>query len=512
MASLRKKKYLAALPEGAEIFFQDEVEWARWKDRRGAVNRARVVRQAAGPVKVCWQAKTWSIRFRDIDGHQREISTKCTDKTGALRKLSEFSATQEKRRTGFMSSQEEKMLAWRDVPLATHRADYRDWQTARGNVPNGVKAKDGHLEEMFTKLGWTRLRDLSRAGAEGWVMSRGQHRKSSAATYNAIVNGLHAFGAWLVREGRQLQNPFDGMTRMNDRIDPRRRRRAMTIKEIGALLKAAEERPLAQRLVVWPDMNEVSRERFRAEGRERALIYRVLLNTGLRWGELRSITNGQACLDAVPPFLLLEARNEKNRKGSNIPLRSDLLPALKAHIEARRRNWPYPISDAAWAAVPLFNMPSIGRHALYEDLKWAGIQKRDANGKVLDVHALRHTFGTMLALSGAPLVITQRAMRHFSPDLTANVYTHVGILEVLGAVDGLPSITAESGLVRIAPEGCESNSENGYIPTLCPTNCIPSIMEELDVEQLKALSPAELIQIIIHWHKEHYSIRGAGCR
>ena len=61
-----------------------------------------------------------------------------------------------------------------------------------------------------------------------------------------------------------------------------------------------------------------------ALGRERALIYKMLLLTGLRKGELTSLTVGQLELDVPIPILTLEARDEKNREGSTVPIRGDL--------------------------------------------------------------------------------------------------------------------------------------------------------------------------------------------
>ncbi len=79
---------------------------------------------------------------------------------------------------------------------------------------------------------------------------------------------------------------------------------------------------------------------------------------------------------------------------------------------------------------------------LDRDLKAAGIAKRDDRGRTLDIHALRHTFGTHLSRAGVPLRTTQAAMRHSSPVLTANVYTDPRLLDVHGAVESLPALTS----------------------------------------------------------------------
>ncbi len=79
-------------------------------------------------------------------------------------------------------------------------------------------------------------------------------------------------------------------------------------------------------------LRDNTRRRLERLGRERALIYKMLVLTGLRKGELASITVGQCALDAEPPYLVLEAADEKNREGSTILLRADLAADLSRWI------------------------------------------------------------------------------------------------------------------------------------------------------------------------------------
>jgi len=75
-------------------------------------------------------------------------------------------------------------------------------------------------------------------------------------------------------------------------------------------------------------------------GEERALIYKTLVLTGLRLNELRSLTIGQLDLDSATPFAVLDAKDEKNRQGSEILLRAD----LAAHLRESRTS----SSDVLW--------------------------------------------------------------------------------------------------------------------------------------------------------------------
>jgi len=59
----------------------------------------------------------------------------------------------------------------------------------------------------------------------------------------------------------------------------------------------------------------------------------------------------------------------------------------------------------------------------------------------VDIHALRHTFGTHLSKAGVAPRIAMAAMRHSSLDLTMNIYTDPVLLDVGAAVDALPAFS-----------------------------------------------------------------------
>ncbi len=66
-------------------------------------------------------------------------------------------------------------------------------------------------------------------------------------------------------------------------------------------------------------VSAATREKLLRIGRERALIYTTLVLIGLRKGELTSITVGHVDLIGRVPNLSLNARDERNRRGSEIP-------------------------------------------------------------------------------------------------------------------------------------------------------------------------------------------------
>ncbi len=91
--------------------------------------------------------------------------------------------------------------------------------------------------------------------------------------------------------------------------------------------------------------------------------------------------------------------------------------------------------------MPLFAHPPTIR-TFDSDCRAAGIAKVDARGRVIDIHALRTTFATHLAVAGVHPRITQAAMRHSRMELTNTYYTDPALLDVAGAVNALPDFAA----------------------------------------------------------------------
>jgi integrase len=60
--------------------------------------------------------------------------------------------------------------------------------------------------------------------------------------------------------------------------------------------------------------------------------------------------------------------------------------------------------------------------------------RRSLHGAVVDLHALRVTYATLLGRAGVSLVQAQKLMRHSDPKLTANIYTRLQMDDAREAV------------------------------------------------------------------------------
>jgi len=97
-------------------------------------------------------------------------------------------------------------------------------------------------------------------------------------------------------------------------------------------------------------------------------------------------------------------------------------------------------AEGAGPREAIFNVPDKLVNILNRDLQLAGIDKADELGRTVDVHALRHTFCTLLSKSGALPKEAQLAMRHSSVELTMQGYTDPRLFDVAGAVEKLPDL------------------------------------------------------------------------
>jgi integrase len=138
-------------------------------------------------------------------------------------------------------------------------------------------------------------------------------------------------------------------------------------------------------------------------------------------------------------------RLRAHRGGARIPS-----PEAMNWLIARARKAGEAVPMRLPVARPLFYVPRDFVKIFNRDLAAASIPKKDDRDRVVDLHALRHTFGTHLSKAGVAPRTAQAAMRHSSLELTMNVYTDPRLLDVGAAVDALPSFDPRSTDLPVA--------------------------------------------------------------
>jgi len=155
-----------------------------------------------------------------------------------------------------------------------------------------------------------------------------------------------------------------------------------------------------------------------------------MLYTGLRKKEVSRLTWGDVILEDGEQVLTVRASIAKNSKDTALPIHSWLASLLA--------DWQIDNPNAK-DSDSIVKVSGSMLKVLNQDLEFAGIPKTDENGKVVHLHACRHSFITLLARMGTPPHIIQKLARHSKIDMTMSVYTHLVHGDDSIAIESLPT-------------------------------------------------------------------------
>ena len=333
-------------------------------------------------------------------------------------------------------------------PLALHVADYAKALKAKANTDKHVNSVTARIERILDRCRFNFWHDIDAATVQTFLSGLRENdeendvRGMSAQTSNYYLASLKAFCRWMVRERRASSSPVSHLDPLNPKTDRRLVRRALNENELHRLINAAQNgEELYGRdrdgVIAW-----------RLSGFDRAMLYRLAVETGLRAGEIRSLTPRSFDLDAEIPTVKVLAAYSKHRRDDTLPLRPATAAALNEYLMERELD------------KPLFSIPRREELAsiLRVDLAAAGIDYRDAQDRVDDFHALRHTFITNLASGGVHPKLAQTLARHSTITLTMDRYSHTDSHEVANALNVLPNLQHHS--CHDTPREAASQNEN----------------------------------------------------
>ncbi len=291
------------------------------------------------------------------------------------------------------------------------------------------------MEECEIRF-WT---DIQANRIETWLAGQ-RGGGMSIRTSNSYLATAKAFCAWMVESRMATENPLRYLKKLNEATDKRRRRRAFTDNEIRLLIAAVM----------------IAGAYLGLTGPERALVYALALETGLRYSEIRSLSRSSFNFSVTPATVFLKAGDAKNGCEAMIMLRESLAADLAAHM---RLHAP---------AAPAFRLPDgKGAEMLKADLELAGIPYIDEAGRYGDFHALRHTFITNLARAGVHPKVAQELARHSDVNLTMAHYTHVLVETRLEALSKLPAtaptVPESESVSRTGTDDCVAADEKGVV-------------------------------------------------
>lgn len=388
-------------------------------------------------------------------------------------------------------------------PVAEHVARWGESLTARGVNAKRVADQTARVRRMLDLGGVATLTDFTEQNIERAIAAmregvtvpvenpaegepRTRTRRWASHTINGHRVAVRAFARWLVARGVLTTNPLEHLAAVSVRVE--RERRALTLDEQRWLLAVARDsRNQVERVPVrkgaggagwnrglrrvWPD------------GPERAVIYRLALETGFRANELATLTRASFRLDADKPVVVLEGKNAKNRRAFSMRLRAETVEILREHL---RRKAPaalaFTMPPSTETAAMLREDIERARAAWIEEAPSPDARREreesdflavtDHAGAVVDFHALRVSFITNMARAGVSLQQAQRLARHCDPKLTASVYTKLGEQDDSDALDRLPSLVRPDRDDALAATGTDGKArapalqtgERGWVP------------------------------------------------
>jgi len=350
--------------------------------------------------------------------------------------------------------------------LTEHLDDFSESLKAKGNTVRHVELVTGRARRVFNGCGFRFYGDIS----GGKIMEhlnklRGDTEYKtgiSAQTFNFHLQACQQFCRWALKDRRVLDNPLAHLCGLNVKTDRRRDRRALTIDELHLLLKVARNGP----------------ERYGMAGEDRAMLYWLAVETGLRAGELRSLTRSSFDLKASPATVTVEAGYSKRRRQDTLPLRPEIANALATFLSTKT-------PEAQAFRIPVDRHKSAG--LFREDLEIAKIPFRDAAGRVADFHSLRHTFITNLANGGIHPKTAQALARHSTITLTMDRYSHTLRGQEAEALAVLPDLSA-SGKEEMGATGTDDTRTSPRNSASClalserfPRTCVDSDRHEKEL-------------------------------
>lgn len=361
--------------------------------------------------KLC-ECRFYSGKLR-LDGESRAsvVALHTTDEREAWRQLIQLRDERLMEARGLLPPRAVRETALR--PLEELRRAFLEDVKARGRAPATLKRYEKDLRRLFDRCGWKKLCDIT---PQSFIAFR-SHSLLGKKSLNDMLAVTKVFLEWL-RGQRMLKEKLLEFVKPVDMRGFRPCRRALGDEEVRSLLAVVPE--------------------------HLRVVFLTALNTGARRKEMKMIRWGDFDMDSAKPLLLFRASVSKNRKEARIPFNNELAAALRAFrpVEAA------PFQFAFAGLVP--KMETFRRY-----LAKAGIRYLDEQGRRVDFHSLRMTFGTNLVLRGQHPRSVQEMMRHSDIRITMKLYTDVTGLPLREAAAALPvfgvgnSLPGDSKICRL---------------------------------------------------------------
>jgi integrase/recombinase XerC len=280
-------------------------------------------------------------------------------------------------------------------PLQKAALDYFSYlQFEKRYSPHTVVSYKNDIDQFFQFLkiqfGHVTLTEVSSPYIKSWLASLHEER-ISPVSINRKVSSVRSFFKYHLREGNVKTNPADVITVLK------------TAKRLPAFVSSRDTKTLFQHME-FPDT---------WDGKTHHIILLLLYASGIRLSELINIRENH--IDYRRSSLKVLGKGNKERI---IPLKKEVLDALKNYSEAKRK-------EAKNAASDFFLVNAKGKK-LYPKYVYLAVNKYLSAVTTIhkkSPHVMRHTFATHLTNNGADLNAVKELLGHSSLAAT-QVYTH----------------------------------------------------------------------------------------
>ncbi len=360
----------------------------------------------------------WVIQWFDSDGKRQSKSSRTTDHAAATRIAAKLEAETALRRDGVIDGRLDKIAKQAARTIDALLTDFGAAMRSRAGIDH-IEDTRRFIDAICKANAWKLLRDIEPDGVNQFAQQMFDDGKSSR-TVQSYLTGIKSFTIWAVKNGKLASDPLATVSKPAPEADRRLTRRYLSHEEFQ-----------------W--LNSITRqtgESYGMTGTERALLYQTAIQTGLRAGELRSLTRGKLHLAGDSPFIIAAAKSTKNSKQARQYITPDLGAELSAMVGRKVAGSPvFRMPDEFDVASMLRADLTLARAAWLDTFQDS--QKRieadagdflratDSEGDVIDFHALRHTCATWLIQTGADIKTVQAVMRHSNIRLTMDRYGHL---------------------------------------------------------------------------------------
>jgi integrase len=366
----------------------------------------------------------WYGDYVDADGVRQRVPL-ARDKAAATQMLGNLERQADRVKAGLHNPIDDHAKA----SIADHLKDWERSLADAGGTVAYVRLTLHRCRIILDATGVAFLGNLSASKIAGAVALASMQERWSPSTKSHAVKALRRFGRWLQEDERWPANLFLKLSvpAAQVRADLRHERRAFTDAELATLF----------------DTTMTGRGSRGLSGPDRVMLYRTAVSTGLRVGELASLTTSSF----RDGWVSLPARATKNKHQASLPIPAALWADLSQWLITRKPNarcWGEGLAKdrsvfskmlkadmeaarAAWIAN--------GGDGASDFLTW-----QDRQGRFCDGHSFRTTFISNLVSHGATPAELQHLARHSDPATSLRHYAKVSEDAMVAAVGRVPVV------------------------------------------------------------------------